>query len=82
VHHTNILVYKSQQDAQITEFIFLRIALHVSGFTIIQLQEHKPIVTTASGNRYTALLSAAIVEDFQIFHDSSRQQYGTYIIIL
>jgi hypothetical protein len=28
------------------------------------LQEHKTTVTTVSGNRYTVLLSAAIVEEF------------------
>jgi hypothetical protein len=58
--------------------------------------EAQTIVTTASGTRYTVLLSAAIAEDleliwlccgwrtpptthsnqFQIFRDSSRQQYG------
>jgi len=37
-------------------------ALHVSGITITHLQEHKTTVTTASGNHYTILLSAAIVE--------------------
>jgi hypothetical protein len=55
-------------------------ALHVSGFTVTHLQEHK--TTTASGNRYTVLLSAAIVEhsnQFQLFHDSSRQQYGVTV---
>jgi len=58
---------------------YLTTALHVSGITIAHLQEHKTTVTTASGNRYTVLLSAAIVEEleqFQLFHDSSRQQYG------
>jgi hypothetical protein len=54
----------------------LTTALHVLGATITHLQEHKTTVTTASGNRYTVLLSAAIVEEFQLFHDSSRQQYG------
>jgi hypothetical protein len=44
---------------------YLTIALHVSGVTITHLQEHKTIVTTASGNRYTALLSAAIVEKLE-----------------
>ena len=39
----------------------LTTALHVSDVTITHLQEHKTTVTTASGNRYTALLSAAIV---------------------
>jgi hypothetical protein len=38
----------------------LTTALHVSGVTIIHLQEHKTTVTTASGNHYTILLSAAI----------------------
>ena len=41
-------------------------ALHVSGFTITHLQEHKITVTTASGNRYTVLLSAAIVEELEL----------------
>ena len=42
---------------------YVTTALHVSGVTITHLQEHKTTVTTASGNRYTVLLSAAIVED-------------------
>jgi hypothetical protein len=40
--------------------------LHVSGVTITHLQEHKTTVTTASGNRYTILLSAAIVEELEL----------------
>ena len=44
----------------------LRTALHVSGFTITHLQEHKITVTTASDNRYPVLLSAAIVEDLEL----------------
>jgi hypothetical protein len=43
---------------------YLTIALHVSGIIIIHFQEHKTTVTTASGNRYTVLLSVAIVEKF------------------
>jgi len=35
------------------------IALHVLGIFIIQLQEHKTSVTTASANRYAVLLSVA-----------------------
>jgi hypothetical protein len=78
---------------------YLTTALHVPGVTITHLQEHKTTLTTASGNRYTVLLSAAIVEDlkliwvscgwrtpptthsnqFQLFHDSSRQQYGVMV---
>ena len=41
----------------------LTTALHVSGVTITHLQEHK---TTVSGNRYTVLLSAAIVEELEL----------------
>ena len=45
----------------------LTTALHVSGVTITHLQEHKTTVTTASGNRYTILLSAAIEEELELF---------------
>jgi len=41
---------------------YLTTALHVSAVTITHLQEHKTTVTTASGNRYTVMLSAAIVK--------------------
>ena len=65
---------------------YLTTALHVSGVTITHLQEHKTTVSTASGNRYAVLLSAAIVEElelvvyqFQLFHDGSRQQYGVTV---
>jgi len=44
---------------------YLITALHVSSVTIPHLQEHKTTVTTAFGNRYTVLLSAAIVEDLE-----------------
>ena len=43
----------------------LTTALHVSGVTITHLQEHKTTVITASGKRYTVLLSAAIVEELE-----------------
>ena len=49
---------------------YLMIALHVSGIIITHLQEHKTTVTTASGKRYTVLLSVAIVES-EISSDSS-----------
>ena len=45
---------------------YLTTALHVSGVTIIHLQENKITITTASGNRYTVLLSAAIVEELEL----------------
>jgi hypothetical protein len=44
---------------------YLTIALHVSGIIVTHLQEHKTTVTTASGNRYTVLLSAVIVEELE-----------------
>jgi len=48
-------------------YFCLRTALHVSGVTITHLQEHKTTVTTASGNRYTVLLSVTIVEVLEPF---------------
>jgi hypothetical protein len=45
---------------------YLTAALRVSGVTITHLQEHKTTVTTASGNRYTVLLSSAIVEELEL----------------
>jgi hypothetical protein len=45
----------------------LTTALHVSGVPVTHLQEYKTTVTTASGNRYTVLLSAAVVV-FIVFH--------------
>ena len=53
-------MYKSQS------LLYLTTALRVSGITITHLQEYKTTVTTASGNRYTALLSAAIVEELEL----------------
>ena len=45
----------------------LIIALHVSGVTITHLQEHITTASTAYGNHYTVLLSAAIVEELKLF---------------
>jgi hypothetical protein len=45
---------------------YLTIALHVSGIIITHLQEHKATITTAFVNRYTVLLSAAIVEELEL----------------
>jgi hypothetical protein len=41
---------------------YVTIALHVSGIIVTQLQEHETTVTTASGNRYTVLSVAIVVE--------------------
>ena len=44
----------------------LTTALRVSGVTVTHLQEHETTATAASGNRYTVLLSAAIVEELEL----------------
>jgi len=46
--------------------LYLTTVHHVLGITVTHLQEHKTTVTTASGNRYTVLLSAAIVEELEL----------------
>jgi hypothetical protein len=45
---------------------YLTTALHITGVNITHLQEHKTTLTTASGNRYTVLLSAAVVEGLEL----------------
>ena len=50
---------------------YLTIALHVSGNIITHLQEHITTVTTAYGNHYIVLLTVAIVEELELFHDST-----------
>jgi hypothetical protein len=45
---------------------YLTVALYVSDVTITHLQEHKTTITTASSNRYTVMLSAAIVEVLEL----------------
>jgi hypothetical protein len=44
---------------------YLTTALHVSVVTTTHLQKHKTTVTTAYGNLYTVLLSAATVEELE-----------------
>ena len=66
VHHNNILIYISNKMHKLQSLFYLTTALHVSGVTITHLQEHKTTVTTASGNCYTVLLSAAIVEELEL----------------
>jgi hypothetical protein len=59
VHNSNKM-HKSQSLFDLTT------VLHVSGVPVTHLQEHKTTVTTASGNRYTVLLSAVIVEKLEL----------------
>ena len=49
----------------------LTTVLHVSSVTITHIQEHKITVTAASGNRYTVLLFAAIVEELELMMGDS-----------
>jgi len=57
MHMLHILCYYS---------FYLTTPLHVSGVTITHPQEHRTTVTTASSNRYTVLLSAAIMEELEL----------------
>jgi len=73
VHHKNIPIY-IQQDATLHSLFYLETALPVSGGTFTHHQEcihlylqHLVFVTPL-------LLPAAIVEEFQLFHDSGREQ--------
>jgi len=59
----SILVYNSNKMHKTQSLFNVITALHVSGVTITHLQEHKTTASTASGNHYTVLLSAAIVEE-------------------
>jgi hypothetical protein len=54
------MMHKSQSLFNLT------IVLHVSDVAITHLQEHKTTASTASGNRYTVLLSVAIVEELEL----------------
>jgi len=49
------LVNNSNKMHKSQSLFYLTTALHVSGVTITHLQEHKTIVTTGSGNRYTVI---------------------------
>jgi len=66
VHRNNIVVYNSNKMHMSQNLFYLTTATHISGVTITHLQEHKATVTTASGNCYTVLLSAAIVEELEL----------------
>jgi len=70
VHRNNILVYNSNKMHKSQSLFNLITALHVSGVTITHFQEHKTTVTVASGNHYTVLLSAAIVEELELLPDA------------
>ena len=62
MHHNNLLLYKSQQDAHVTEFILSDNCSTCFGHYFHPSSRAQTTVTTASGNHYTVLLSVAIVE--------------------
>jgi hypothetical protein len=68
LHCNNIVVYKSQQDAHVTEFILSDNCSTCFGRYYHPSAGAQTTVTTASGNCYTILLSAAIVEELELFH--------------
>jgi len=53
VHRNNILIYKSQQDAHVTEFILSDNCSTCFGRHYHPSSGPQTTVTTASGNRYT-----------------------------
>ena len=65
-HHNNILIYKSQQDAHVTEFILSDNYSTCFGRYYLPSSGAQTTVSTASGNRYTLLLSAAIVVELEV----------------
>ena len=62
----HILLYKSQQDAHVTDLILFDNCSTCFGHYYHPPSGAQTTVTTASGNRYTVLLSAAIVEELEL----------------
>ena len=71
LHRNNILLYKSQQDAHVTEFILSNNCSTCFGRYYHPSSEAQTTVTAASGNRYTVLLSASIVEELELISSIS-----------
>jgi len=60
------LLYKFQQDAHVTEFILSDNCSTCFGHYYHPSSGAQTTITTASGDRYTVLLSAAIVEKLEL----------------
>jgi len=83
IHYSNIYIY-IQEDATLYSLFYLEIGLHVSGRSITHHQERKQLHLQHLVFVTPLLLSAAIAEErmpptahsnqFQLFHDSGRQQ--------
>ena len=65
MYRTNILIY-IQQDATLHSLFYLETALHVSGGTITHHQERKQLYLQHLVFVTPLLLSAAIVEEFEL----------------
>ena len=65
VHRNSILIY-IQKDSTLHSLFYLETILHVSGWYHHPSSVAQTTVSTASGNRYTVLLSAAVVEDLEL----------------
>ena len=61
-----------QQDAKLHSLFYLETALNVSGGTTTHHQERKQLYLQHLVFVTPLLLPAAIVEEFQLFHDSGR----------
>jgi len=66
VHRNNILLYKSQQDAHVTEYILSDKCSTFFGRYYHPSSGAQTTLTTAPGNRNTVLLSAAIVKELEL----------------
>jgi len=71
MHHNNILIY-IQQDAALHSLLYLETALHVSGGTSTHHQERTQLYLQHLVLVTPLLLPAAIMEEFQLFHDTGR----------
>jgi hypothetical protein len=77
VHHNNILLYKSQQDAHVTEFILSDNCSTCFGCYHHPSSGAQTTVTIAYGNHYTVLLSAAILEELELIWVCCGHTWGT-----
>ena len=66
--------YISNKMQLYTVYLYLETALHVSGGTSTYHQEHIQLYLQHLVLVTTLLPSAAVVEEFQLFHDSGRWQ--------
>ena len=66
MHRNNILLYKSQQDAHVTEYILSDKCSTCFGRYYHPSSGAQTTLTTAPGNRNTVLLSAAIVKELEL----------------